>query len=238
MANVLSATANRAADNSIQIVINTQANTGGWKWFGEHVVNGDTLEVYVRAVRPTGMVTQALSRGRVELNVKDGVEYVRRVVVHSAGPDQSIMLGSRTSGPAGVGNVSPGTSSNSAGIGLQRQSEELLNEYQRSSGLRLTGTTVELDTRKQYREPEIELLFAIDSFVNTAQLYSRLVASLQGAQAQRGAALALARQARRTDRVILANQIGGSLASRWDGIRQDVLRLMQSHSIDPSELDN
>jgi peptidoglycan hydrolase-like protein with peptidoglycan-binding domain len=245
MANVLSATATRAADNSIQVVINTQANTGGWKWFGEQVVNGDTLEVYVRAVRPTGMVTQALSRGRVDLNVRDGVEFVRRVVIHSAGPDQTIMLDGRTSGSPGADRVSSGGSnsspaavSGSSGVNLQRQSEELLLEYQRVSGLRLTGTRIEVDNRRQYREAEIDLLFAIDSFVNTAQLYSRLVASLQDEQAQRGAALALARQAKRTDRVISTSQITGPLASKWEGIRQDVLRLMQSYGIAPSELGN
>ncbi|HVG17592.1 MAG TPA: peptidoglycan-binding protein [Blastocatellia bacterium] len=236
MANVLSATANRTADGVIQVLINTQANTGGWKWFGEHVINGDTLEVYARAIRPTGMVTQALTRGRIELNVRDGVEYVRRVVVHSAGPDQTLMLGGRTVGATGAGG---GTRTGGAsGMNLQRQAEELLSEYQRVSGLRLTGASVELDGRRQYRESEIDLLFAIDSFANTAQLYSRLIGSLQDPQSQRGAALALARQARRTDRVISTSQVAGSLTSKWDGIRQDVLRLMQSHNITPSELDN
>jgi hypothetical protein len=236
MANVLSATANRTADGAIQVVIDTQANTGGWKWFGEHVINGDTLEVYARAVRPTGMVTQALTRGRVELNVKDGVEYVRRVVIHSAGPDQTIMLGGRTSSTrsGAINSAASGPS----GMSLQRQAEELLSEYQRISGLRLNGTSVELDSRRQYRDSEIGLLFVIDSFANTAQLYSRLAASLQGEQAQRSAALALAREARRTDRVISTSQTAGSLVSKWDGIRQDVLRLMQSHNINPSELDN
>lgn len=239
MANVLSATANRTADGAIRVVIDTQANTGGWKWFGEHVINGDTLEVYARAVRPTGMVTQALTRGRVELNVKEGVEYVRRVVIHSAGSDQTIMLGSRTSAPSGVNTSSASPSSASpSGVSLQRQAEELLTDYQRISGLRLNGASIELDSRKQYRESEIDLLFAIDSFANTAQLYSRLAASLQGERAQRSAVLALARQARRTDRVISTNQSASSLIPKWDNIRQDVLRLMQSYNINPSELEN
>ena len=80
-------------------LINTQANTGGWRWFGEQVANGDTLEVYARAVRPTGIVTQAMTRGKIELNVKDGVDLVRRVVVHGAAGDITIPLGS-TSRPA------------------------------------------------------------------------------------------------------------------------------------------
>src|SRR5439155_26556897 len=76
MANVLSASAKRTQEGAISVLINTQANTGGWRWFGEQVVNGDTLEVYAKAVRPSAMVTQALTRGRIELTVRDGVEYV------------------------------------------------------------------------------------------------------------------------------------------------------------------
>ncbi|MFY9554528.1 MAG: peptidoglycan-binding domain-containing protein, partial [Blastocatellia bacterium] len=110
MANVLSATANRTREGSIYVLINTQANTGGWRWFGEQVVNGDTLEVYARAQRPSGMTTQVLTRGRIELTVRDGVEYVRRVVIHSAAADQVIALGgnvdvSRESGAVREPNV-------------------------------------------------------------------------------------------------------------------------------------
>jgi peptidoglycan hydrolase-like protein with peptidoglycan-binding domain len=234
MANVLSATASRTGDGAIVVIINTQANTGGWKWFGEHVVNGDTLEVYARAIKPTGMVTQALTRGRIDLSVRDGVEFVRRVVIHSAGPDQALTLGSRASGvPAG--SVPSGGMSAS---NLQGQAEELLSEYQRVYGVRMIGNSIELDRRNQYREQEIELLFAIDSFVNASQLYSRLITSLQDNQAQRGAALALARQARRADRVISTNQVANSIVTKWESIRQDVLRLMQRYNINSSELDN
>lgn len=236
MANVLSATANRTADGAIQVLINTQANTGGWRWFGEHVVNGDTLEVYARAERPTGIVTQALSRGRIELNVRNGVEYVRRVVVHSAGADMSIAVTNRAN-PAPVNTT---TVNSVTGLSLQRQTEELLSEYQRAIGVRLTSSGVELSSGRRYREPEISLLFAIDNLVNAAQLYSRLSASLQDREAARGATLALARQARRADLVITSTSAWSSYAldSRWDSIRQDVLKLMQAFGIDASELDN
>jgi hypothetical protein len=65
-----------------------------------------------------------------------------------------------------------------------------------------------------------------------------LITSLQDVQGQRGATLALARQARRADRVISTNQVANSIVTKWDGIRQDVLRLMQSYNIASSELDN
>src|SRR5262249_24067087 len=84
-ANVLGVSAQRLEDGSIYVLIDTQANTGGWRWFAEQAINGDTLELAARGVPPTGMVTQALTRGRIELTVKDGVQNVRRVVVHTAG---------------------------------------------------------------------------------------------------------------------------------------------------------
>jgi len=238
MANVLSASANRTQEGAISVLINTQANTGGWRWFGEQVVNGDTLEVYARAVRPTGMVTQARTRGRIELTVKDGVEYVRRVVVHSASGDQTIALGGRTDGAVEPG--APSGNAASSASRLQGKAEELLSEYQRVYGVRMTGTGVEVDNAAQYKEAEIELLFAIDSFANATQLYARLATSLRDRQSLRGATLAMARQARRTDRVIstTTSRAADSLATKWDSVRQDVLRLMQAHSISSSEVEN
>lgn len=238
MANVLSASANRTQEGAILVVINTQANTGGWRWFGEQVVNGDTLEVYARAIRPTGMVTQALTRGRIELPVRDGVEYVRRVVIHSASGDQVIALGGRTDGA--VEPSAPSGNEASSASSLQRKAEELLSEYQRVYGVRMTGTGVEVDNAAQYKEAEIELLFAIDSFANATQLYARLATSLRDRQSLRGATLAMARQARRTDRVIstTTSRAADSLATRWDSVRQDVLRLMQAHNISSSEVEN
>jgi peptidoglycan hydrolase-like protein with peptidoglycan-binding domain len=260
MANVLSASANRTPSGAISVLINTQANTGGWRWFGEQVVNGDTLEVYARAVAPTGMATQVLTRGKIELIVKDGVEYVRRVVIHSAGGDQEIALGARTQGavepstpsgrvatdrgaPSGRVAAEPGPPSSNAALSassLQRKAEDLLSEYQRVYGVRMTGNGVEVDNAAQYREAEIELLFAIDSFANATQLYARLTASLRDRQSLRGATVAMARQARRTDRVIstTTSRSAESLATRWDSVRQDVLKLMQAHSIGSSEVED
>ena len=205
LANVLSANASRTSDGGVYVSINTQANTGGWRWYEEHLVNADTLEVYARAVRPTGMVTQVITRGRVEVTVRDGAQYLRRVVVHGAGGDQEIPLersspSGRTEPARDTGALS-GTPASSA-AGIQRKADDLLSEYQRIFGVRMTGSGVQLENAAQYREPEIELLFAIDSFANAAQLYTRLVNSLVDRQSLRGATLAMAKQARRTDRVI------------------------------------
>ena len=238
LANVSSAYANRASDGGIHVVINTQANTGGWKWFGDKVVNGDTLEVYARAVKPSGMATQVLTKGHIELDVTDGVENVRRVVVHSSSGDQVIRLESVASPALPVRSDSPETSR--AAGSLQSQADDLLSYYQRLCGVRLTGSGIEVENSARYGEAEIELLFAIDGFANAGQLYSRLMSSLRDSQARRAATLDLARQARRTDRVISTSnsRVAGSLATKWDPIRQDVLKLMRSYNISASEIDN
>lgn len=262
LANVSSATATRTADG-IHILITTQANTGGWKWFGDKVVNGDTLEVYARAVRPTGMVTQVLSKGRIELDVTEDVDNVRRVVVHSNNGDQVIELNSASGSAKAIPAERPASSDRPAvsdrpasserpavsadrpaasgpGASLQSQADDLLAYYQKLCGVRLTGSGIEVDSGAKYGESEVELLFAIDGFANAAQLYSRLMNSLRDTQSRRGATLDLARQARRTDRVISTSnsRVAGSIASRWDPIRQDVLKLMKSYNISASEIDN
>lgn len=236
MANVLSATANRTADGAVYVLMTTQANTGGWRWYGEHVVNGDTLEIYARAVRPTGMVTQALTRGKIELKIMDGVEYVRRVVVHSAGADQTISLGSNSNASSSAplprdtssGADVPRGNANS-GADLQRKAEDLLAEYQRLQERQSAGNN----------DAGVELLFALDNFANAARLYARLVPSLRSQESVRSATLSMARQARRTDLVITStDRVADSIMMKWDVIRQDVLRLMQSYNIASSELQN
>jgi peptidoglycan hydrolase-like protein with peptidoglycan-binding domain len=245
LANVLSATANRAGDGGLYIMINTQANTGGWRWFGEQVANGDTLEVYARAVRPTGIVTQALTRGKIELNVKDGVDFVRRVVVHGAAGDITIPLGGSTR-PSEASNTRAGEANSTRGgdsqptsvSSIQRQAEQMLSEYQRLVGYRSSGNRMEIDSR--YGETEIELLFALDNFANAARLYNNLIGGVKDRQEARAATLALAREARKTDRLITttSSPLADSVNRSWDRVRLEVVRLIRAYNIDSSELDN
>jgi Putative peptidoglycan binding domain len=241
LANVLSATATRAADGAIYVLMNVQANTGGWRWYGDSVVNGDTLDVYARAVRPTGMATQALTRGKIELNVRDGVQYVRRVVIHSAGADQEISLGRGTPTPS----TNPAPTSSQAADSLaslarsiQSRAADLLAEHKRQLGM--SGDGRDNGGHSTYSDADVELLFALNSFANSANLYAGLIGNLQEAQGKRQATLDLARQARRTDRTIAVStsRAASALLPRWDVIRQDVLRLMRTFNISTSEIEN
>jgi hypothetical protein len=132
------------------------------------------------------------------------------------------------------------TASTTLASNLPRQAEDLLSEYQRQSGVRISGNGVELEKGAQYREAEVELLFALDNFAKAAQLYARLTPSLQSPESVRSATLSLARQARRTDLVLTASKsrFASALMPDWDIIRQGVLRLMQSYSISTRELED
>ena len=237
LASVSSASASRTPSGGIRVLINTQANTGGWKWFGDTVVNGDTLEAYARAVKPSGMVTQVLSKGRIELEVNEGVENVRQVVVHSNSGDQVLRIGG---GPAPPPAVNDRPTTPRSEMSLRSQADDLLAYYQKLCGVRLTASGIEVDKGVKYGDEEIQLLFAIDGFANAAQLYARLTNSLRDTQSRREATLDLARQARRTDRVISTSnsRVAGSIATRWDPIRQDVLKLMRDYNISASQIEN
>ncbi|HLG15062.1 MAG TPA: peptidoglycan-binding protein [Blastocatellia bacterium] len=125
-------------------------------------------------------------------------------------------------------------------VSLQRQAEDLLAEYQRHIGVRPTGSGIEVDSGRRVGEAEMELLFAMDSFSNAAQLYARIAGSVRDQDSLRGAALALAREARRTDRVITTTsmQVPDALVARWDAIRQEVLKMMRVYNISSAELDH
>jgi hypothetical protein len=64
--------------------------------------------------------------------------------------------------------------------------------------------------------------------------------SLQSPQAIRGATLAMAREARKTDKIFSTSNTRwiNVLNPKWDAIRQEVLKLMYSYKINTSELDN
>jgi hypothetical protein len=154
------------------------------------------------------------------------------VVIHSAGPDQIVSL-RRAMNDSPIATTTPATT-------LPRQAEDLLSEYQRRSGVRISGNGVELENGAQYREAEVELLFALDNFAKAAQLYARLTPSLQSPESVRSATLSLARHARRTDLVMTSSQsrYAGLLMPKWDLIRQEVLRLMQRYNINTRELED
>jgi len=233
-ANVIGASARRLNDGSIQVSIDTQANTGGWRWFAEHSISGDALEVFAKAVPPTGMVTQVLTKGHIEVNVKEGAQSVRRIVVHGSGADRVVNLNDNS-------GASSSPESAATAAGLQRRAEDLFAEYQRISGVRMSSSgSLEVGNQSNTREADIELMFALDSFVRSTQLYSRVVSTITDSSARHDATLSMARQARAVDRVITTSnsRSAAQLANQWDIIRQMVLKLMRDYRVSTSEIES
>lgn len=135
----------------------------------------------------------------------------------------------------GTGNG--GAADVETGRTLRRQSEDLLAQYQRMIGVQTGGRGVQVE-RAQYSEPEMSLLFAFNDFANSARLYSDMSASMDPASLH-NLVLALAREARRTDRILTTSNIQAaqSLSAKWDAIRQNVLRLMDSQNITAADIE-
>ena len=102
-----------------------------------------------------------------------------------------------------------------------------------------SGDRPDAGGRNVYSDADVELLFALNSFANAANLYAGLIGNLRDTQSQRQATLDLARQARRTDRVIAisTSRDANTLLPKWDLIRQDVLRLMRMFNISTAEIE-
>src|SRR5204863_2587812 len=113
-------------------------------------------------------------------------------------------------------------------------------EHKRQLGMSSSGDRRNDGGRTVYSDADVELLFALNSFANAANLYAGLISNLQDSQSRRQATLDLARQARRTDRIIAVStsRDASTLLPRWDNLRQDVLRLMRIFNISTSEIEN
>ena len=220
-ATITSATAKRDQDGTIRVVIRTRASTGGWKWFEEHKVTQDILEVYAKAVRNPGPVTQALTQGNIELALLEGTEGVRRVNVYGAGGLQQITLNQ---------NLPKDT-----GAAIQKNSEDLLAECRRfiDNGKRTRSG------QPEYNNDDIDLLFALNNLSGSARLYVAFAPSMTSKSDARTLALSLSREARRTDIIITTrnSKFAQTILPRWDTIRQDVLQLMRAYGISVSEID-
>ena len=92
--------------------------------------------------------------------------------------------------------------------------------------------------------PPLVFALAVTAYLGQSALNITLVIGVLSIPAftrvARAVTLSLARQARRTDRVVTtsSSRAASALAGKWDLIRQDVLRLMRTYSITSAELDN
>ena len=167
----------------------------------------------------------------------------RRVPDRSPGPDATDPApapatgrGDSTAGAAPEsGRGSPTAGAAPAPAALRDHIDDLLADYRQSvnSGASGSGSSV------RYENGDITCLFALEALSGSATLYASIAPSLNDRGNLRAATVAFAREARRTDAVLTTSDspAARTVAAKWDNIRQEVLRLMQSYGISTSEIE-
>jgi peptidoglycan hydrolase-like protein with peptidoglycan-binding domain len=118
---------------------------------------------------------------------------------------------------------------------LRDHIDDLLAEFRQAvnSGASGSGSSV------RYENGDITCLFALEALSGSATLYASIAPSLNDRGNLRAATVAFAREARRTDALLATSDspAARTVAARWDSIRQEVLRLMESQGIATREIE-
>ena len=111
---------------------------------------------------------------------------------------------------------------------LEAQLNGLLERYAQALSARYVSTTGGLVLgRRDYRENEIELLFALNLLVLTAHLYAQIIRATGDRQALEGASHIYAVQANEVERVLARTRSARAevVARAWPGMRDDFVQL-------------
>jgi hypothetical protein len=203
--------------NQLRVRIATR-NTAGMQLFEDHFRQRDALHIYVRGYRASGAGSQPS-----DLNVvlqPDEWQGLRRVVVHGSG--ENIVIRAEQFNAVG-GALTPEEADR-----LEADISAMLTQYTRALGVRYNASTGQIVLgRADYRENELELLFAINSLAASARLYSQIVRATTDPQAIAGAADVFVSQANQVDRVFARTRSGRATvaAERWQTLRDSFTRL-------------
>ncbi|HEX5734245.1 MAG TPA: peptidoglycan-binding protein [Blastocatellia bacterium] len=227
---IINPRAERAGRDSIRIEFVARTRSGGWRISTDKFVSGSTAHVYARGVRP-----QFGSQRIDEQNISDTIDNtsgVTRVIFHGSQRDITVDVLGR--GPGGGGSGSGGGSGGGGGggIGNPRQiaflANRLLEDYSRELNVRTTRGEVVFDTTRNLRDREVELLFNLHSLRATANLYAALTNNVSDPEAVKGAADALVRQVRQTNRLIRREggmQLSNIVQTDWEQFRSEIARI-------------
>jgi peptidoglycan hydrolase-like protein with peptidoglycan-binding domain len=221
--NVISADAAMHGADQLHVRLSVQTNTGGWQVFEDHFRQRDAMHVYVRGIRPRGPATQAVQSHdlNVVLNRTD-FEGLNRIVVHGSGRDIVITREEFSAGGAGSA-MTP-----QEAAALEQQITRMLTDYSRALGVRYIPLTNQIIlTRANYRENEVELLFALNSLAATSRLYTQILKATVDPQALQGANDLFVAQANMVDRSLTRTRSGRAaiVARNWDAISGQFERL-------------
>ena len=208
--------AERVGRDTIRISADVETRGGEWQLFTNHFVSGNTLHVYVRGVPPRGSADSLIDH-RLVTETYNNLSGVTRVVFHGPQRDFTVDL---VGGPVGGGG----------GIGNPRQilflANRLLQDYQRELNVRGAGGQVIFDTRRNFRQNEVELLFQLNSLRAATELYNQMVSSVSDQDALTGAAGSLVREMRMTSRIMRrGGQLSSIVANDWNQLRDEISRI-------------
>jgi peptidoglycan hydrolase-like protein with peptidoglycan-binding domain len=215
------ARAERVDRDGIRVNMDVHTRGSGWQVFVNRFVSGNTLHLYVRGVPPrlpSGTATDHRQFSDTYYNMPN----VTRVVFHGPQRDFPVDL-------LGGGGVGGGTGTG-AGAGNSRQilflSNRLLQDYQRDVNVRGNRGQVIFDTRRNFRQNEVELLFQLNSLQSAAELYNQIVTRVNDPDTLKGAADSLLRQMRLTSRIMRRGITLSSIVTNdWAQLRDEIGRI-------------
>lgn len=219
---VLSAYAERLSDQSIRVVVDTEAPTGGWRTYGEHSLVNDTLHVWVRGIPPAGPATQVITRSKVEVTVPYAPAAVRTVVVHGADRDLTITVaeasGARISRAASVGN----------------KVDAMMTRYLRTIDVRLIGDQLVFDAERNYTADEIEFLLSLRTLDQLAHGYLHVLSAITDDAVQRRAAQLFLDQVERVDQQLNRARLPerDELLAEWRALEDDFRQIALTHGLE------
>ena len=208
-------------NDQLHVTIRTQ-NPAGMQIFEDHFRQRDTLHIYVRGFRPTAGGRSTTSELSVVLQPNEW-QGLARIVVHGSG-ENVVIPSDRFAAPAGA-------LSSAEAAELERQIAALLSDYALALGLRYNAATGQIVmTRANYRENEMELLFALNSLAASARLYTQIVRATEDPQALAGATDLFVNQANVVDRALQRTNSGRAnvVARAWPNLRDDFERMDNS----------
>ncbi|MGH9939003.1 MAG: hypothetical protein ACREAM_22415, partial [Blastocatellia bacterium] len=86
--------AERGADGYVRTQITSETPTAGWRIYTHHELRGDTLEVRLWGIPPSGYGTRQLSRPNAPMIImQDQNGAIRRILVHGSNGDRYLNLG-------------------------------------------------------------------------------------------------------------------------------------------------
>jgi peptidoglycan hydrolase-like protein with peptidoglycan-binding domain len=224
---VVRATAERNAEGGIRVTVLTEVNSGGWRVFADNGVTDDVLDIYARGLQPEGMAAQVMQQLTIDTTITGDLSRVRKVVVHGADPE-AITIN------VDNGNIDKVNWTRKL-ADLEQRALDVLGNYRADLGM-TSRTVSDFDTSRSYTDEQIQLLFSMESFANSAKLFARLDNRVSDRESRRASmhagAESLLREFVIADKLIGSARPSDGVYNTWSQIRQDMTAIADQFHID------